>query len=200
MIQAICTLHLPFVEPRINRMTPNSPCNTAFLPQEGSLPMRANERPRLTQSAGVRPHSHILCLALRVPENYDTASPVAIHTCRLKVYREPRRIRTGPSDSPNESALRLYPQSPDLRLRHGGGTQGRQGALCGMWGRHCRSPPPTENQGSVVSPSIIIPSLRLLSRDTVSLSSLRYLATVPRLVTDPKLLNLPNGAALSFML
>jgi len=37
MIQVICTLHLPFVEPRINKMTPNSPRDTASLPQIATL-------------------------------------------------------------------------------------------------------------------------------------------------------------------
>ena len=50
------------------------------------------------------------------------------------------------------------------------------------------------------SPPISVATLRLLSRETVSLPSLRYLATIPGLVTGPKLLNLPDGAALSFML
>ena len=37
MIQAICTLHLPFVEHRINRMTPNSTRDTASLPQNATV-------------------------------------------------------------------------------------------------------------------------------------------------------------------
>ena len=37
MIQAICTLHLPFVDPRFNKMMPNSPRDTASLPQNATL-------------------------------------------------------------------------------------------------------------------------------------------------------------------
>ena len=69
-----------------------------------------------------------------------------------------------------------------------------------MWGRHSRSAPPTGRQGNVVPPPISFRYLGLLSRETVSLSPLGYLATVPGLVTGPKLLNLPNDAALSFFL
>ena len=69
-----------------------------------------------------------------------------------------------------------------------------------MWGRHSRSAPPTGSQGNVVPPPISFRYLRLLLRETVSLSPLGYLATVPGLVTGPKLLNLPNDAALSFFL
>ena len=114
--------------------------------------------------------------------------------------RELRRIRKGPTDHANEPATRLYTHASNLRLRHGAGTRGRQGSLCGMWRPHSRSPPPTGSQGKLVSPLISIAPLRLLARATVSRPSLRYLATVPRLVTGPKLLNLPDGPALSFML
>jgi hypothetical protein len=37
MIQAISAIHFPFVEPRINKMTPNSPRDTASLPQNATL-------------------------------------------------------------------------------------------------------------------------------------------------------------------
>jgi hypothetical protein len=37
MIQVICTLPFPFVEPQINKMTPNSPRDTASLPQNATL-------------------------------------------------------------------------------------------------------------------------------------------------------------------
>ena len=37
MIQAISAIHFPFVEPRINRMTPNSPRDTASLPQNATF-------------------------------------------------------------------------------------------------------------------------------------------------------------------
>lgn len=50
-----------------------------------------------------------------------------------------------------------------------------------MWGRRSRSAPPPGSQENVVPPPISVVTLRLLSRETVSLPSLRYLATVPRL-------------------
>ena len=37
MFQEIYTLHLPFVEPQVNRMPPNSPRDAAFLPQNATL-------------------------------------------------------------------------------------------------------------------------------------------------------------------
>ena len=37
MIQVISAIHFPFVMPRINRMTPNSPHGTASLPQNATL-------------------------------------------------------------------------------------------------------------------------------------------------------------------
>ena len=37
MIQAISAIHFPFVMPRINEMTPNSPRDTASLPQNATL-------------------------------------------------------------------------------------------------------------------------------------------------------------------
>lgn len=37
MIQEIYSLHLPFVEPQVNRMMPNSPRDTAFLQQNATL-------------------------------------------------------------------------------------------------------------------------------------------------------------------
>jgi len=43
-------------------------------------------------------------------------------------------------------------------------------------------------------------TIKLLAQETVPLHSLRYLATVTRLVTDPKLLNLPDGVAISLIL
>jgi hypothetical protein len=56
------------------------------------------------------------------------------------------------------------------------------------------------SQGNVVPPPIHVAFLRLLSQETDSLSSLRYLATVLRLVTDPKFLTVPCRTALSFIL
>jgi hypothetical protein len=37
MIQAIYTLHLPFVDPQVDRMTPNSPRDAASLPQNATI-------------------------------------------------------------------------------------------------------------------------------------------------------------------
>jgi hypothetical protein len=37
MIQAISAIHFPFVKSRVNRMTPNSPRDTASLPQNATL-------------------------------------------------------------------------------------------------------------------------------------------------------------------
>ena len=37
MIQVIYTLHLPIVDPQVNRMTPNSPRDAASLPQNATF-------------------------------------------------------------------------------------------------------------------------------------------------------------------
>jgi hypothetical protein len=89
--------------------------------------------------------SRILCLALRKSENYDSTRLLANPPLAVReVHDEPRKIRTNCTTTPNDSTLRLYTQSPDLRLRLGGGAQRRQSSLCGMWGHYSRSPPPKQ--------------------------------------------------------
>jgi len=57
MIHAICTLHLPFIEPRFNRMTPNFPIISSSLPQNATL------------------HNfHTVCLVLRIQDAHDIAN------------------------------------------------------------------------------------------------------------------------------
>src|SRR3979409_196752 len=61
MIQAICTLHFPFVVPMGNRVTPNSPCIGSSLPQNATLH-----------------NSHTLCLVLRIQGDHDNSKSSAM--------------------------------------------------------------------------------------------------------------------------
>jgi len=63
--------------------------------------------PHTQYRQGTAPPSHILCLALRIQDYYDSENLLAIPTCVPEVHCEPRRIRTSPTDPPNEPVFRL---------------------------------------------------------------------------------------------
>ena len=86
-------------------------------------------RPHLTTGDELPPQPKSDALYWGYKAIYN-AHHLVVLTCVPEVHHEARKTRKRPTNIPNEPDRYLQSQPPDLPLCLGGGTQGRQGALC----------------------------------------------------------------------